>query len=292
MRIHDVNVGRTRISTLTIGRGETDVLLLHGLGATKHSFIDTFGALSRQYRVHALDLPGFGSSSKPATAGYDAPYFARTVLGAMDELGIERAHIVGNSMGGRVALEVGLSAPERVRGLGLLCPAVAWIKRDYHPLVRLLRPEFGLLPHRFGRDTVTKTFWGMFCDRDQVDPSIADIVVDEFQRIYGSATARVAFLAAARNIYLDKPFGSKGFYPRLAELQPPSMFVWCSHDRLVPVGFRRHVEKALPQGEHIVLDGCGHVPQVERPAQTNGLLRRFFADVDALGFEGQAAAAA
>jgi pimeloyl-ACP methyl ester carboxylesterase len=292
MRIHDVCVGRTRISTLTIGRGDTDVLLLHGLGATKHSFIDTFGALSRNYRVHALDLPGFGSSSKPATAGYDAPYFARTVLGAMDELGIERAHIVGNSMGGRVALEVGLTAPDRVRGLGLLCPAVAWVKRDYHPFVRLLRPEFGLLPHRFGRDTVTKQFWSMFCDRDQVDPSVADVVVDEFQRIYGSPTARVAFLAAARNIYLDKPFGNKGFYPRLSGLQPPAMFVWCSHDRLVPVAFRRHVEKALPHGEHIVLDGCGHVPQVERPDQTNGLLRRFFADVDALGIEGATAAAA
>jgi SCP-2 sterol transfer family/alpha/beta hydrolase fold len=91
LRIHDVRVGRTRVSTMTMGRGETDVLLLHGLGATKHSFIDTSAALSEHYRIHALDLPGFGSSSKPAMAGYDAPYFARTVLGAMDELGIEKA---------------------------------------------------------------------------------------------------------------------------------------------------------------------------------------------------------
>ncbi|HEX4626671.1 MAG TPA: alpha/beta fold hydrolase [Solirubrobacteraceae bacterium] len=292
LRIHDVHVGRTRVSTLTMGRGEVPVILLHGLGGTKHSFFDTLAALSDHYRVHAMDLPGFGSSSKPTTAGYDAPYFARTVLGAMDELGIDRAHLVGNSMGGRAAIELGLTAPERVRSLGLLCPAVAWIKRGYHPLVRLLRPEFGLLPHRFGRDTVARQFLGLFADRDQIDPSVADVVVDEFQRIYGSAGARIAFLAAARNIYLDRPFGRGGFYPRLAELAPPSLFVWSSHDRVVPPAFRRHVERWLPDAEQIVLDACGHVPQVERPEQTNGLLRRFFADVDALGASGAAAAAA
>jgi len=200
LRVHDVHVGRTRVSTLTMGRGHTPVLLLHGLGGTKHSFFDTLAALSPDYRVHAMDLPGFGSSSKPATAGYDAPYFARSVLGAMDELGIERAHVVGNSMGGRVAIEMGLTAPDRVRSLGLLCAAVAWIKRGFHPIVRLLRPEFGLLPHRFGRDTVARQFLGLFSDRDQIDPSVADVVVDEFQRIYGSAGARIAFLAAARNV--------------------------------------------------------------------------------------------
>jgi pimeloyl-ACP methyl ester carboxylesterase len=60
----------------------------------------------------------------------------------------------------------------------------------------------------------------------------------------------------------------------------------------VPPAFRRHVERWLPDAEQIVLDACGHVPQVERPEQTNGLLRRFFADVDALGASGAAAAAA
>jgi pimeloyl-ACP methyl ester carboxylesterase len=284
LRVHDVRAGRARVSTLTMGPpGAPDVLLLHGLGGTKASFFDTAAALSAEYRVHALDFPGFGSSSKPARAGYDAPYFARTTIAVMDELGIERAHVVGNSMGGRVAIEIGLTEPERVGGLALLCPAVAWIKRGYHPLVRLLRPEFGLLPHRFGRDTVAKQFWAMFCDRDQIDPSMADIVVDEFQRIYGSAGARLAFLSAARNIYLESPHGRNGFYPRLATLEPPAMFVWCSHDRLVPTAFRRHVERWLPHAEQIVLDSCGHVPQVERPEQTNGLLRRFFSGVDALG---------
>ena len=280
-RVHDVHVGRSRISALTMGEGP-DILLLHGLGATKASFFEAAAALSRAHRVHALDLPGFGSSSKPAFAAYDAGYFAEAVLGAMDAMGIERAHLVGNSLGGRVAIEVGLRSPERVGALGLLCPAVAFVRRGYHPIVRLLRPELGVLPHRFARGMVANQFWSMFADRDQVDPTVADVVVEEFQRIYGSAGARLAFLASARNVYLERPFGNDGFYPRLAELEPPALFVWGSHDRLIPAGFSRHVAEWLPSAEQIVLEDCGHVPQVERSAQTNGLLQRFFARADAL----------
>jgi pimeloyl-ACP methyl ester carboxylesterase len=281
LQIHNIHLPGRRISTLTMGEGP-DVLLLHGLGGTKSSFFDTAAALSRTHRVHAIDLPGFGGSSKPATAPYSARWFAENVIAVMDAEGIDRAHLVGNSMGGRVAIEVGLQAPERVRGLALLCPAVAFVRRGYHPIVRLARPEFGLLPHRFGRATVAKQFWSMFHDPDSVDPAVADIAVDEFQRIYSSAGARFAFLCAARNIYLDKPFGKGGFYPRLSELTPSALFVWGSHDPLIPAGFKRHVSQWLPSAEQIVLHGCGHVPQVERPDQTNGLLQRFLGRAEAL----------
>jgi pimeloyl-ACP methyl ester carboxylesterase len=154
----------------------------------------------------------------------------------------------------------------------------------------VLRPELGLVPHRFTRGTVQNQFWNLFSDRDLVDPSVADVVVDEFQRIYGSAGARFAFLASARNVYLERPFGRGGFYPRLAGLEPPALFVWTSHDKLIPAGFSRHVSRWLPSAEQIVIDSCGHVPQVERPEQTNGLLTRFFAQADALGTERRALA--
>ena len=282
MRVHTVKTRGACVSTLTMGEGP-DVLLIHGLGGAKSSFFDTAAALSKNYRVHALDLPGFGSSTKPLTYQYTAKSFAKTVVDVMDALGIERAHLVGNSMGGRVSIEVGLRFPERVAGLGLLCPAVAFIRREYHPIVRLLRPELGVLPHRFTRGMVAGQFWSLFCDPDAVDPSMADIVVDEFQRIYGSAGARMAFLSAARNIYLDKPFGRGGFYPRLSELSAPSLFVWGTHDPLIPAKFKHHVERWLPRAEQVVLENCGHVPQVERPEQVNPMLQRFFGAADALG---------
>ena len=275
LKMHNVRAGKLRISTLSMGEGP-DVLLLHGLGAAKSSFFDTAAALSRDgYRVHALDLPGFGSSSKPARASYGPAFFAETVVRVMDELEIEQAHLVGNSMGGRVAIEVGLTRPERVGGLALLCPAVAFVRRGFHPIVRLLRPELGVLPHSLGRERVQQQFWSMFADRDLVDPSLGDIVADEFARTYRSAGARLAFLSSARNIYLEEPFGPRGFYPRLARLERPALFVWSSHDKLIPPGFRHHVERWLPEAEQIVIHACGHAPQVERPDHTNALVERF-----------------
>ena len=198
LRIHDVPVGRHRISTLTMGEGP-DVLLIHGLGGTRASFMETAAALSTRYRVHAPDLPGFGASCKPALGSYNARWFADIMVCLMDELGIERAHLVGNSMGGRIAIELGLNHPDRVGALVLLCPAVAWIRRGFHPIVRLLRPEFGFLPHHIRRSIVAAQFWSIFHDRDVIDPAMGDLMVDEFQRIYQSAGARYAFLASAHD---------------------------------------------------------------------------------------------
>jgi pimeloyl-ACP methyl ester carboxylesterase len=282
VQIQDVPVGRHHISTLTMGRGP-DVLMLHGLGGTRASFFDTAAALSGRYRVHAPDLPGFGSSSKPALGAYNARWFAEVMFGLMDELNIGRAHVIGNSMGGRVALEMGLMSPERVRALGLLCPAVAWIRRGLHPIVRLLRPEFGLLPHQFHRSMVSAQLWSMFHDKDVIDPAVGDLMVDEFRRIYHTAGARYAFLASARNIYLEPPFGRRGFYPRLAGLRPPALFLWGSHDSLVPAKFMRHVAKWLPSAEQVTIPSCGHVPQVERPQETHELLTDFFARAERIG---------
>ena len=88
------------------GRGPP-IVLLHGLGATNASFLPTLHELSRDYRVIAPDLPGFGDSAKPLRA-YHATFFAKWAKALLDALGIERAHFIGNSMGGRVALEVAL----------------------------------------------------------------------------------------------------------------------------------------------------------------------------------------
>lgn len=283
VRVHDVRLPKGRcISTLTLEADGPDVLLVHGLGAAKTSFFDTAAALHREgYRVHTIDLPGFGSSKGPATAPYSAGWFADTVLEWMDALEIDRAHVVGNSMGGRVALEMGLRAPERVGGLVLLCPAVAFVKRGFHPIVRVLRPELGMLPHKIARPLVARQLSSMFHDPDALDPSVKDIAVDEFQHTYSAAGARLAFLRSARNIYLDKPFGRGGFYPRLADLAPEALFVWGDHDPLIPAAFARHVRRWLPGARQVVFDDCGHVPQIEHPDKTAGLVVEHLRRADA-----------
>jgi pimeloyl-ACP methyl ester carboxylesterase len=271
LRFATVDTRFGRISTLEAGRGQP-VLAIHGLGATKASLLPTVAALADRFRVVALDLPGFGDSDKPLGAAYDARFFARAVVALQDELGLERAHLVGNSLGGRVALEVALQAPERVQRLGLLAPSMAWRKeRSWAALLRLVRPELGALQPA-PRAVVEAIV-------DRVVPGGSDgwaaAGVDEFMRSYLTRRGRAAFYAAARQIYLEEPEGQNGFWPRLRTLEAPALFVWGRQDRIVPLAFARHVSEALPTAEHLELD-CGHVPQLERPRETHAALARFF----------------
>jgi hypothetical protein len=100
--------------------------------------------------------------------------------------------------------------------------------------------------------------------------------VEEFLRTYLTPARRAAFYAAAGNIYLDEPHGNDGFWPRLAALQADALFVWGRQDRLVPIAFARHVSNAVPHARQLELD-CGHVPQIERPAETTAAIAAFFA---------------
>src|SRR5262249_9286820 len=276
LRIHEVQAGKARSPPPTPGCADETVILIHGLGSNKTSFYETVSALTPEYTVHAIDLPGCGSSSKPLRAPYDAAWFARAVLRFMDAMEIDRAHLVGNSLGGRVAIEVGLERPERVQSLSLLCPSMAWRRRRHLvPIVRLLRPELAAIPHTFGDALVRQQFWGMFPRHERIHPTVADVGVEEFLRTYSSVNARIAFHASARHIYLEEPNGPEGFYTRLGELQPPAMFVWGDEDPLVPLAFSRYVAEALPGARQVVIEQCGHVPQVEHPVDANALVHDF-----------------
>jgi pimeloyl-ACP methyl ester carboxylesterase len=276
LRFHSLRTrGFGRLSAVSAGTGPATVVCAHGLGGTKASFLPTVNALADHYRVVALDLPGFGESDKPIGAPYDAPWFARSVFAAMDALGVERAHVAGNSMGGRVAIEAGLTDRDRVGALVLLSPALAWLRsRPWAPLIRALRPELGLIQP---------------APRPIVEAMVRRLVpaanggwtaagIDEFLRAYLTPSGRAAFYAAARNIYLDEPHGEDGFWTRLESLQCDSLFVWGRKDTLVPIGFMKHVERALPRARHAELP-CGHVPQVERPRETHAAIREFLAEL-------------
>jgi pimeloyl-ACP methyl ester carboxylesterase len=259
---------RGKMSTLQAGAGEP-VLMLHGLGGTKASFLPTVGALAPQgRRVIAVDLPGFGDSDKPIGARYDPKFFSQAVIALMDELGLDRTDIIGHSLGGRVTLEVVLHAPERFDRAVLMTPSLAWLReRPWAPFLRVVRPELGLLQP---------------APRSVVERVVAQLVpgggsryaaagIDEFLRSYTSARGRAAFYAAARNIYLEKP---ERFWDRLHKLEPPALFVWGSRDPLVPSGFERHVREVVPQARHVTLD-CGHIPQIERPAELHRAILSF-----------------
>jgi pimeloyl-ACP methyl ester carboxylesterase len=268
---YETKVGR--LSTIEAGRGDP-VVCIHGLGGTKASFLPTVAALADGWRVIAVDMPGFGDSDKPLGAAYDAPYFAAAVTALLDELGIERADLIGNSMGGRIAIEAGLQQPQRVGRMALLSPALAWLRdRRWRWLLRAPLPKLGLVQP--APRAITERIVRNLVPGGNDGWSAAG--VDEFLRVYLTPRGRVAFYEAARNIYLDEPHGEQGLWTRLAEMAPATLFVWGLHDRLVPVGFRKHVERALPAARHLELD-CGHVPQLEAPAETHAAVRDFFAE--------------
>jgi pimeloyl-ACP methyl ester carboxylesterase len=260
---------------LEAGQGEA-VILLHGLGSTTSGMLPTLDDLGRSYRVIAPDIPGFGDSSKPVRP-YHAGFFARWLIAFMDALGLDRAHLVGNSMGGRIALEVALRAPNRVERLALLAPAVALKKaRQFVPLVEAIRPELAVLPLPARRAHVLFVTRSLFADASRIDPSWHEAAADEFLRVFSTPRGRVAFFSALREIYLDEPHGPKGFWTRLESLSRPALFLWGDRDALVPARFARHVERAVPQAWSIVLPDCGHVPHFEHPERTHGLIRDFF----------------
>jgi pimeloyl-ACP methyl ester carboxylesterase len=272
LRFVPVRTARGTVSTMQAGVGDP-VVLLHGLGGTKASFLPTLADLATAHRLIAIDLPGFGESDKPLGAPYDPSFFARWMVALLDALGLERAHLVGNSLGGRVALEVGLAHPDRVDRIALLAPSLAWLRtRRWAPWLRLVRPELGAF---------------QLTPRGVVDPLVRRLVpgaatgwtaagVDEFLRSFLTPRGRAAFYAAARNVYIEEPHGPRGLWTRLEELERPALFVWGRRDQLVPIAFQRHVRAALPDAQHLELD-CGHVPQVELPRKTHAALAEFFA---------------
>ena len=272
LRFRTVVTRRARLSTLEAGVGPP-VLAIHGLGATKGSFVFTVAALADRFRVIAVDLPGFGDSDKPIGAAYDAPFFADAMIDLLDALKLDRADLIGNSLGGRVALEVALRDPELVRRLALLAPSLAWRRpRRWAPALRLVRPELGLV-QLAPRPVVQAVVHRLIPGADQGWTAAG---VDEFLRAYLTPAGRAAFYAAARQIYLEAPHGKDGFWPRLRGLQPDALFIWGRRDTLVPIAFARHVAEALPRARHLELD-CGHVPQMERPRQTHEAVAAFLA---------------
>jgi pimeloyl-ACP methyl ester carboxylesterase len=275
-RCRRVMAGDVRTFYLETGPEDAPVVvLIHGLGATSASFLPTLVELARDHRVIAVDLPGFGESDKPMRALH-AAYFAKWMVSFLDAIGVSRASLVGNSMGGRVALEVGLRSPDRVDRLVLLAPSLAWRRyRALAGLVRLIRPELALLPLRAEHRLVIGVLRSLFAHEERVPRAALDAAADEFVRVFHSPRGRIAFFHAAREIYLEDPHGVRGFWDRLPGLAPRALFLFGDRDWLVPRAFERHVRRSLPRAECEIIQDCGHVPQFELPEQTNARILAF-----------------
>jgi pimeloyl-ACP methyl ester carboxylesterase len=269
------------IETFYLEAGPVDappVVLVHGLAATNASMLPLIPALSKDYRVLAPDMPGHGGTEARGDA-HAARYLGDWLTAFLRETCDGPAVLIGNSLGGRTSLEAALNSPYEVRGLVLLCPAVAFRKlRQLVPFVRILPDEIAALPVRIPRRIATRGLRGLFADPTRLPDAWYDAAIDEFVRVLSIRANRLATFSALRHVYLDEPFGESGFWDRLPALKPPALFVWGDEDVLVPAGFARFVAEALPSAGSVVLDSCGHVPQFEHPEQTADLVRQFLSE--------------
>ena len=266
------------IETFYLEAGPPDappVVLVHGLSATNASMLPLMPVLSRHFRVLAPDLPGHGGTQASAVP-HGAAYLGKWLAGFLRETCDQPAVLIGNSLGGRTALQAALDDPDAVRGLVLLCPAVAFRKlRQLVPLVRMMPDRLGALPIVVPRVLAVRGLRNLFADPSRLRKSWYDSAIDEFLRVMSHRANRLATFSALRHVYLDEPFGEGGFWDRLPSLVPPALFVWGDRDVLVPAGFARFVTEALPGSRSVVLDDCGHVPQFEWPELTARLATDF-----------------
>lgn len=274
------NTHAAGVRTFHLEAGAVDaspIVCLHGLGATNASLLPIFWDLAADHRVLAPDLPGHGASGAPR-AHYDAAFFARWLDEWMEQIGIDSAVVLGNSLGGRIALEVALRRPERVRALLLLAPALTFRRiRQFVPLVRVMRPEVAALPLPMSRPAAVAGIRFLFAQPERLAPSWYRSAAGEFVRCYHKRHHRVAFFSALRHLYLDDAFGQAGFWTWLPRMDTPALFIWGAQDRLVPAGFARHVTDAVPRSVSVTFEDRGHVPQFEMPERTSQTIRSFLA---------------
>jgi pimeloyl-ACP methyl ester carboxylesterase len=270
-----VSVGRHDLSVFTLGRGQP-VVLLHGLGANKLSWLPLLGPLAERYRVIAVDLPGHGESSR-RRGDYTPAYFVAVVRRLLDRLALRRVALVGNSMGGRIALEVAATMPERVAALVLLGPALAGLPFPFiAKFLHVVPTEIGAVPLPMRRRMVARTIRSLFAVPERLPENAYQAGADEFIRVYRSGRARTALLSSVRGLVRDRP---GAFWERVRENRAPTLVVWGEEDGLVPVRLGRRLAEEMPECRLEVLPGVGHVPQFEVPEVTADLVRDFLADV-------------
>ncbi len=272
----EVKAGDVNVSAYVVGEGPP-VIALHGLGGTKMSMLPLVPALAPSHRLVVPDLPGHGESDKPVATDYTPRMYARVVRKLMDALGVEHAIVIGNSLGGRVALELAVRSPDRVRALGLLSPAVPGFRVRYVlGFTRILPTEVGALPFPLRERWMKAAVRRLLGDPSAMPESGYEVAADEFIRIYRTPQARMAFFDSLRHILTEAP---KPFWARMRHIRVPVQIVWGTADRLVPVRLAPKLAEELPDARLLILPRVGHVPQFEATDRTAEALTTFIASL-------------
>jgi pimeloyl-ACP methyl ester carboxylesterase len=262
---------------LTAGTTGPPLVLLHGVGDNAFDWRWVMPALASTHRVYAPDLPGSGGSAKPLT-DYSPAFFTRFVGAFLDALGVDRATVIGNSLGGLVGLRLALAEPERVTALGLVSSAGLGREVTY-ALRSMAVPGYGKLAVAWGkrRPGAAQRALGraaLVFARPRGAPRKWIKEQYRLARLPGFLEAQLATVRAQ--------VGLKGqrevLVDRLAQLERPTMVLWGTRDRVIPYSHAKEAASRLQEGYLELIPECGHLPQVEQPERFVSGLRRFLSE--------------
>jgi pimeloyl-ACP methyl ester carboxylesterase len=266
-----ISVDGTPANVVELGEGPP-LLFVHGLSGCWQNWLENIPRFARTHRVIAVDLPGFGASPMPAEpiaiAGY-AGFLERLC----DALGVERAAVVGNSMGGHIAAAFTIAAPERVERLALVSPAGVSAAHANRQVVLSVGRALALTSDRTvaavdalaRRPGLRRLALGLVCHRP-------DLLSAPLARELMRGSGKPAFLPALEAV-LAHPLEE-----RLGEIACPALLVWGREDHVIPVRDAKAFARAIPHMHVEIWPHTGHVAMLERPARFNALLEGFLSD--------------
>lgn len=241
-----------RARHLVSGAG-APVLVLHGWGASIEAVYPIVSGLESVATVHALDLPGFGESEPPPEP-WGVEDYQRFVAAYMDACGISRATLVGHSNGGRIAIRMGATEPQRVLKLVLVDAAGIRPKRTLRWYRRVAMAKVGKhaalrlgAPGRRLRDAlVSRAASADYAAAGELRPTLVKLVNADLR-------------------------------PCLPELRAPTLLIWGGADVDTPVWMGREMERLIPDAGLVVLDGAGHFSYLDQPARFAKIVSHFVA---------------
>ena len=244
------------------------VVLLHGAASSLFTWDAWAADLSKDHRVIRYDLPGFGLTGPNATTDYSMAWHVRFLRAFLDKLNVPACALAGNSFGGRIAWEFAYAHPERLKKL-ILVDASGYPAPERKILaMRLARmPVIGpILGHATPRFFVAMTVRQTYGDPSRV----TDAVVDRYYDMILRAGNRETFGILTRTPTPD----SSG---RIRSIEVPTLILWGSEDRAVPVSFAERFHRDIRHSRVIVYRGVGHIPMEEVPVETARDARAFLA---------------
>jgi pimeloyl-ACP methyl ester carboxylesterase len=248
----------------------TPLVLIHGYTSSTYSWKDVFEPLSKNFRVIALDLKGFGFSGKP-DGDYTRRAQAVLVAHLLDHLKIEKAWACGSSMGGEVALNFALLNPQRVAGLilidssGVNVPGAGSLAPRYLlvPIAGRLLTALALRSNKLVREGLEKSFY----DR-------AKVTDDRVAYYYRPLQTRGGQLAALRARTQANQFPVE---QDLGRINVPTLIIWGAQDALLPLEAGRKMSSLIKDSKLLIFQSCGHLPQEEMPARVVDEITSFIA---------------